>query len=115
MLFRSGLAMFEKVNIPILGIVENMSIHICSKCNHAEEIFGHGGGKYMAKNSDTNFLGALPLQLDIRTDVDEGVPSVAKDPESQVSAMYQEIARRVAGELSLKNESVGAFPKITIE
>ena len=112
---QKGLAMFEKVNIPILGIVENMSIHICSKCNHAEEIFGHGGGKYMAKNSDTNFLGALPLQLDIRTDVDEGVPSVAKDPESQVSAMYQEIARRVAGELSLKNESVGAFPKITIE
>ena len=106
---------FEKVNIPILGIVGNMSIHICSKCNHAEEIFGHGGGKYMAKNSDTNFLGALPLQLNIRTDVDEGVPSVAKDPESQVSAMYQEIARRVAGELSLKNESVGAFPKITIE
>ena len=112
---QKGLAMFEKVNIPILGIVENMSIHICSKCNHAEEIFGHGGGKYMAKNSDTNFLGALPLQLDIRTDVDEGVPSVAKDPESQVSAMYQGIARRVAGELSLKNESVGAFPKITIE
>ncbi len=112
---QKGLAMFEKVNIPILGIVENMSIHICSKCNHAEEIFGHGGGKHMADNSKTNFLGALPLQLDIRTDVDEGTPSVAKDPDSQVTAMYQEIARKVAGTLSLKNESVGAFPKITIE
>ena len=112
---QKGLAMFEKVNIPILGIVENMSIHICSNCNHAEEIFGHGGGKDMAKNSNTNFLGALPLQLDIRTDVDEGTPSVAKDPDSQVTGMYQEIARKVAGTLSLNNESVGAFPKITIE
>ena len=112
---QKGLAMFEKVNIPILGIVENMSIHICSKCNHAEEIFGHGGGKLMAANSDTKFLGALPLQLDIRTDVDEGTPSVAKDPDSVVTGMYQEIARKVAGALSLNNESVGAFPKITIE
>ena len=112
---QKGLAMFEKVNIPILGIVENMSIHICSKCGNAEEIFGHGGGKDMAVDSKTNFLGALPLQLDIRTDVDEGTPSVAKDPDSQVTDMYQEIARKVAGILSLKNESVGAFPKITIE
>ncbi|MDP6164196.1 MAG: iron-sulfur cluster carrier protein ApbC [Candidatus Thioglobus sp.] len=112
---QKGLAMFEKVNIPILGIVENMSIHICSNCNHAEEIFGHGGGKHMANNSKTNFLGALPLQLDIRTDVDEGTPSVVNDPDSQVTGMYQEIARKVAGALSLKNESVGAFPKITIE
>ena len=112
---QKGLAMFEKVNIPILGIVEKMSIHICSKCGHAEEIFGHGGGKDMAVDSKTNFLGALPLQLDIRTDVDEGTPSVVKDPDSQVTDMYQEIARKVAGILSLKNESVGAFPKITIE
>ncbi len=69
----------------------------------------------MANSSKTNFLGALPLQLDIRTDVDEGTPSVVKDPDSQVTGMYQEIARKVAGALSLKNESVGAFPKITIE
>ena len=96
---QKGLAMFEKVNIPILGIVENMSIHICSNCDHAEEIFGHGGGKLMAQNSNTNFLGALPLQIDIRTDVDEGIPSVARDPAT----------------LSLQSESVGAFPKITIE
>ena len=112
---QKGLAMFEKVNIPILGIVENMSIHICSNCDHAEEIFGHGGGKLMAENSNTNFLGALPLQIDIRTDVDEGIPSVARDPDSRVAMMYQEIGRRVAATLSLQSESVGAFPKITIE
>ena len=112
---QKGLAMFEKVNIPILGIIENMSIHICSNCNHAEEIFGHGGGERMASDSNTNFLGALPLQLDIRTDVDDGNPSVSKDPESKVSMMYQEIARKVAATLSLQSETVGAFPKITIE
>ncbi len=112
---QKGLAMFEKVNIPILGIVENMSIHICSNCNHAEEIFGHGGGERMAATSNTKFLGALPLKLEIRTDVDEGTPSVAKDPESKVSMMYQEIARNVAATLSLQSESIGAFPKITIE
>jgi ATP-binding protein involved in chromosome partitioning len=112
---QKGLAMFEKVNIPILGIIENMSIHICSNCNHAEEIFGHGGGERMASDSNTNFLGALPLQLDIRTDVDDGNPSVAKNPESKVSMMYQEIARKVVATLSLQSETVGAFPKITIE
>jgi ATP-binding protein involved in chromosome partitioning len=112
---QKGLAMFEKVNIPILGIIENMSIHICSNCNHAEEIFGHGGGERLASDSNTNFLGALPLQLDIRTDVDDGNPSVAKNPESKVSMMYQEIARKVVATLSLQSETVGAFPKITIE
>ena len=112
---QKGLAMFEKVNIPILGIIENMSIHICSNCNHAEEIFGHGGGERMASDSNTNFLGALPLQLDIRTDIDDGNPSVAKNPESKVSMMYQEIARKVVATLSLQSETVGAFPKITIE
>ena len=112
---QKGLAMFEKVNIPILGIVENMSIHICSNCNHAEEIFGNGGGERMAATSNTKFLGALPLKLEIRTDVDEGTPSVAKDPESKVSMMYQQIARNVAATLSLQSESIGAFPKITIE
>ena len=92
-----------------------MSIHICSNCNHAEEIFGHGGGERMASDSNTNFLGALPLQLDIRTDIDDGNPSVAKNPESKVSMMYQEIARKVVATLSLQSETVGAFPKITIE
>lgn len=112
---KKGLGMFEKVNIPILGIIENMSIHICSNCGHSEEIFGHGGGQSMALDSETNFLGALPLQLDIRTDVDEGTPTVVKSPESEASLIYQEIARKTAAMLSLQSETVGAFPNITIE
>jgi ATP-binding protein involved in chromosome partitioning len=112
---KKGLGMFEKVNIPILEIIENMSIHICSNCGHSEEIFGHGGGQIMALDSETNFLGALPLQLDIRTDVDEGKPTVIKSPESKPSLIYQEIARKTAAMLSLQSETVGAFPNITIE
>ncbi|SEH67550.1 [similarity to] ATP-binding protein, partial [Bathymodiolus azoricus thioautotrophic gill symbiont] len=81
---KKGLKMFEKVNIPILGIVENMSLHICSKCGHEEAIFGTGGGESMAKDADVNFLGALPLEIDIRTDVDEGTPTVAKDPDGRI-------------------------------
>ena len=111
---KKGLGMFEKVNIPILGIIENMSIHICSNCGHSEEIFGHGGGQSMALDSETNFLGALPLQLDIRTDVDEGKPTVIKSPESKASQIYQEIARKTAATLSLQSKTVGAFPNITI-
>jgi len=112
---QKGLSMFEKVNIPILGIVENMSIHVCSNCGHTEEIFGNGGGRKMAGNTDTNFLGALPLQLDIRTDLDEGKPTVIKNPESPAALIYQEIARKVAAALSLQSETTGAFPNITIE
>jgi ATP-binding protein involved in chromosome partitioning len=107
--------MFEKVNIPILGIIENMSTHICSDCGHIEEIFGKGGGQEIAGNNDTNFLGALPLQLDIRTDVDEGTPTVIKNPESTAALIYHEIARKTAATLSLQSETTGAFPDITIE
>jgi len=112
---KKGLAMFEKVNIPILGIIENMSMHICSSCGHAEAIFGHGGGENMASDSGTEFLGALPLEINIRTDVDEGTPTVVKDPQGKTAEIYKEIARKLAASLSLQNESVGAFPNITIE
>ena len=112
---QKGLSMFEKVNIPILGIIENMSMHICSDCGHIEEIFGKGGGQEIAGNNDTNFLGALPLQLDIRTDVDEGIPTVIKTPESAAALIYHEIARKMAATLSLQSETTGAFPNITIE
>jgi len=112
---QKGLAMFEKVNIPILGIVENMSMHICSNCGHAEAIFGQGGGENMAGSAGADFLGALPLEMNIRTDVDEGVPTVVKDPEGKTTEIYKEISRKVAASLSLQNESVGAFPNITIE
>ncbi len=112
---RKGLKMFEKVNIPILGIVENMSLHICSKCGHEEAIFGTGGGELMAKEADVNFLGALPLEMDIRTDVDEGTPTVAKDPDGRVSEIYKEIARKVSAKLTQQNRAMSSFPSITIE
>ena len=112
---QKGLAMFEKVNIPILGIIENMSMHICSNCGHAEAIFGQGGGKDMANDSGAEFLGALPLEIDIRTNADEGTPTVVKDPQGKTAEIYKTIARKLAASLSLRSESVGAFPNITIE
>lgn len=112
---KKGLKMFEKVNIPILGIVENMSLHICSKCNHEEAIFGTGGGESMAKDSEVTFLGALPLEMDIRSDVDKGTPTVAKDPDGRVAQIYKEIAKKVAAKLTLQDKALSAFPSITIE
>ena len=112
---KKGLKMFEKVNIPILGIVENMSLHICSKCGHEEAIFGVGGGESMAKEADVNFLGALPLEMDIRTDVDEGTPTVAKDPDGRVAEIYKEIARNVSAKLTQQDRAMSSFPSITIE
>ena len=112
---KKGLKMFEKVNIPILGIVENMSLHICSNCGHEEAIFGKGGGKAMAEEAGVNFLGELPLEMEIRTDVDEGTPTVAKDPDGRVSEIYKEIARKVAAKLTQQDKAMGAFPSITIE
>ncbi|MCH9746122.1 MAG: iron-sulfur cluster carrier protein ApbC [Proteobacteria bacterium] len=112
---KKGLIMFEKVNIPILGIVENMSLHICSKCGHEEAIFGVGGGESMAKEAGVNFLGALPLEMDIRTDVDEGTPTVAKDPDGRVAEIYKEIARNVSAKLTQQDRAMSSFPSITIE
>jgi ATP-binding protein involved in chromosome partitioning len=113
---RKGLKMFEKVEVPVLGIVENMSIHICSECGHAEHIFGQGGGEKMCDQYNVDFLGALPLDIDIRIDGDSGFPSVAKDPESQVSIIYREIARRTAAKLSLRAKDYSAkFPSIVIQ
>jgi ATP-binding protein involved in chromosome partitioning len=112
---KKGLKMFEKVNIPILGIVENMSMHICSNCGHEEEIFGVGGGKAMAEEAGAAFLGALPLEKDIRLNVDNGMPSVAKEPNGRIAEIYKEIARKTAAKLSLQDKEVAAFPNITIE
>ena len=113
---RKGLKMFQKVNIPILGIVENMSLHICSKCGHEERIFGEGGAERMGKDYDIELLGALPLDINIRQQVDSGKPTVAADPNSRVAQIYKQIARRVAvkiGELSA-DHSV-KFPSIVIQ
>ena len=113
---RKGLKMFEKVEVPVLGIVENMSIHICSECGHAEHIFGQGGGEKMCDQYNVDFLGALPLDIDIRINADGGHPSVAQDPDSPASVIYREIARRTAAKLSLKAKDYSAkFPNIVIQ
>ena len=113
---RKGLKMFEKVEVPVLGIVENMAIHICSQCGHAEHIFGSGGGEHMAKEYDVPLLGSLPLDIHIREQADGGTPTVAVDPDGKVAAMYREIARKTAAQLSLRSRSKSIqFPKIVIQ
>jgi ATP-binding protein involved in chromosome partitioning len=113
---RKGLKMFEKVGIPILGIVENMSIHICSKCGHEEHIFGSGGGEKMCQDYETEFLGALPLDIKIREQVDGGAPSVVADPEGRVAAIYKGIARRLGVKIAEQAKDHSAkFPSIVIQ
>ena len=113
---RKGLKMFEKVEIPVLGVIENMSIHICSECGHAEHIFGSGGGERMADESDVEMLGALPLDMSIRVGTDEGKPTVVADPDGAVAKIYRDIARRVAAKLSQKTKDhSSAFPNIVIQ
>ncbi len=113
---RKGLKMFEKVEVPVLGVVENMSIHICSECGHAEHIFGQGGGEKMCDQYNVAFLGALPLDISIRENADGGHPSVADDPDSKISEIYRDIARRTAAKLSLKAKDYTAkFPNIVIQ
>lgn len=113
---RKGLKMFEKVGIPILGIVENMSIHICSKCGHEERIFGEGGGARMGKDHDVELLGALPLDMAIREQADSGKPTVVSDPDGRVAQIYREIARRVAVKIAERQQDhTTAFPKIVVQ
>ncbi len=113
---RKGLKMFEKVEVPVLGIVENMSMHICSECGHAEPIFGQGGGERMSKDYNVDFLGALPLDMAIRTSGDEGAPSVAVDPEGTIALIYRDIARRTAAKLASQAKDYSSkFPNIVIE
>ncbi|OGI46972.1 MAG: ATPase [Candidatus Muproteobacteria bacterium RIFCSPHIGHO2_01_FULL_65_16] len=113
---RKALKMFEKVEIPVLGVVENMSTHICSKCGHEEHIFGEGGGQRMAADYDVDFLGALPLDIRIREETDSGKPTVVADPECQISRTYRDIARRVAAKLALQKKDYAAkFPSIVIQ
>jgi ATP-binding protein involved in chromosome partitioning len=112
---RKGLKMFEKVGIPILGIVENMSVHICSNCGHAEAIFGEGGGQKMCAEYGVDFLGALPLTMSIREQTDSGMPTVVADPDGKVAAIYREIARKVAVKVAEKaRDTSGKFPNIVI-
>ncbi len=113
---RKGLKMFEKVEVPVLGVVENMSIHICSECGHEEPIFGEGGGQRMADESGVEVLGALPLDINIREQVDSGNPTVASQPQSRVAEIYREIARKAAAKLAASGKDYSAkFPKIVIQ
>ena len=113
---RKGLKMFEKVGIPILGVVENMSTHICSNCGHAEAIFGHGGGQKMCADFGVDFLGALPLTLAIREQTDSGKPTVVADPDGQVATIYKDIARKVAVKVAEKaKDMTSKFPSIVIK
>ncbi len=113
---RKALKMFEKVDVTVLGIVENMSIHICSQCGNEEHIFGEGGGVRMSEDYDVDFLGALPLDIQIRKEVDGGTPTVVNDPDSRIAQIYREIARRMAARLALQAKEFSAkFPNIVIQ
>ncbi|RKZ37217.1 MAG: iron-sulfur cluster carrier protein ApbC [Gammaproteobacteria bacterium] len=112
---RKGLKMFEKVQVPVLGVVENMSIYVCSKCGHEEHIFGAGGGQRMADQYNVAFLGSLPLDTAIREDTDSGHPTMVKDPDGPIAAVFRDIARRVTAKLSLQAKDYKhAFPSIVI-
>jgi len=113
---RKGLKMFEKVGVPILGIVENMAIHVCSKCGHAEHIFGEGGAQRMCADYNVPFLGGLPLDIRIREQTDSGRPTVIADPDGKIAEIYRGIARRVAIFVAQKAEDFSAkFPSIVIQ
>ena len=113
---RKGLQMFRKVNVPVLGIVENMSTHICSACGHEEAIFGSGGGAQMAADFDVELLGQLPLDLQIRQQTDSGQPTVVAAPESAVAKAYELTALRMAARLARQGKDYShRFPKIVVE
>ena len=112
---RRGLKMFEKVGVPILGIVENMAVHVCSNCGHAEHIFGADGGRRMAAEYGVDYLGALPLAMTIREQADSGRPTVVSDPEGEVAAIYRSVARQVAVKIAQRAKDFSAkFPTISI-
>ena len=113
---RKGFKMFEKVGIPILGLVENMSIHICSKCGHEEHIFGHGGAERMSQDYGAELLGALPLELEIRELTDAGKPTVVGAPDSRAADIYRAIARRLAVKVAERAKDMSAkFPNIVVQ
>ena len=112
---RKGLKMFEKVGVPILGIVENMAVHVCSNCGHAEHIFGAGGGERMAKEYGVDYLGGLPLTMSIREQADSGRPTVVSDPDGEIAAIYKSVARQMAVKIALRAKDFSSkFPSISI-
>lgn len=113
---RKGLKMFEKVGVPILGVVENMAIHVCTHCGHQEHIFGEGGGERMAKDYNINYLGGLPLDMRIRMQADSGKPTVVADPEGELANIYKDIARKVAIRIAEQSKDMSLkFPSIVVQ
>ncbi|HBK42757.1 MULTISPECIES: iron-sulfur cluster carrier protein ApbC [unclassified Polynucleobacter] len=113
---RKGLKMFEKVGVPIVGIIENMSTYVCPSCGHEEHVFGTGGGQKMCKEYGVDFLGDLPLNLSIREQADAGRPTVVADPDGAISAIYKTIARRVAIKVAaLSKDMSSKFPNIVVQ
>ena len=112
---KKGLKMFEKVGVPILGIVENMAVYCCPNCGHTEPIFGADGGKRMAEQYGVDYLGALPLNMQIRVQADSGKPTVVAEPDSEVAGIYKAVARQVAVKIALKAKDYsGKFPTIAV-
>ncbi len=112
---KRGLKMFEKVGVPILGIVENMAVHVCSNCGHAEHIFGADGGKKMAAEFGVDYLGALPLTMSIREQADSGRPTVVSDPDGEIAAIYKAVARQMAVKIAQRAKDFSSkFPTISI-
>ena len=112
---KKGLKMFEKVGVPILGIVENMAVYCCPNCGHTEHIFGADGGKKMAAEYQVDYLGALPLNLSIREQADSGRPTVVSDPDGEIAATYKAVARQVAVKIALKAKDFSSkFPTISV-
>jgi len=112
---KKGIKMFEKVGVPILGVVENMAVHVCTNCGHVEHIFGEDGGKKMAAQYEMDYLGALPLNMQIRLQADNGKPTVVSDPDGDVAGIYKAVARKVAVSIAAKNKDFSSkFPTIVI-
>jgi len=113
---RKGLEMFQKVHVPVLGVVENMSLHICSRCGHEEHIFGEHGGQNLSDQYGVPLLGTLPLDRRIREETDQGTPTVAAEPKSPIARAFTEAALRAAGELAARAKDYSRlFPNITVE
>ncbi len=112
---KKGIKMFEKVGVPILGLVENMAVHVCTNCGHVEHIFGEDGGKRYATEKGIDYLGALPLNMQIRLQADNGKPTVVSDPEGEVAQIYKAVARQVAVKIAAQAKDFSSkFPSIKI-
>jgi ATP-binding protein involved in chromosome partitioning len=112
---KKGLKMFEKVGVPILGLVENMAVYVCPNCGHTEHIFGADGGRKMAAEYGVDYLGALPLNLSIREQADSGHPTVVADPDGEIAGLYKTMARRIAVKIAQRAKDFSSkFPTITV-